>query len=185
MHWQFYMNIDRDTILQCKKFNPQAQKLVYTTLLPYFNSIAKRYLTDASSRNDVLQEAFIKIFTRIDQFDIKKGEFKSWTARILINFCLQHSNKSISRKETALTTVEYQIPIRPDIVDQLSNEQILNMLRQMPKAYFQVFNLFIIDGFSHDEIATMLEIKSSLSRKRLGRAREWIASKAELRSMIS
>jgi RNA polymerase sigma-70 factor (ECF subfamily) len=179
------MKIDSNTIQKCKDYNPQAQKIVYVSLLPYFNSICKRYLSDAPSRSDVLQEAFIKIFTNIGQFDINKGEFKSWTARIVINACLQHSNKIISRKETELTSIEYQIPINPDIIDRLSNEEILTVLRKMPKAYYQVFNLYIVDGFSHDEIATMLEIKTSLSRKRLGRAREWIASRAQLKSMIS
>lgn len=179
------MKIDSNTIQKCKDYNPQAQKIVYNTLLPYLNSICKRYLSDLGSRNDVLQESFIKIFTKIEQFDITKGEFKSWTARIVINACLQHSNKTISRKETELTSFEYQIPISPDVIDRLSNEEILTVLRKMPKAYYQVFNLYIVDGFSHDEIAKMLEIKTSLSRKRLGRARDWIASRTELRSMIS
>ncbi len=179
------MDINKATIQKCKEYNPQAQKLVYDSLLPYLNNICKRYLSDVQSRNDVLQEAFIKIFTKIQQFDYLRGEFKSWTARIVINACLQHSNKSISRKETELTTIEYQIPINPDIIDRLSNEEILLILRKMPNTYYQVFNLFIIDGFSHEEIAEMLNIKSSLSRKRLGRARDWIARRTELRSMIS
>lgn len=179
------MKIENSTIQECKKYNPQAQKLVYDTLLPYLNSICKRYLTDLQSRNDVLQESFIKIFTKINQFDPNKGEFRSWSARIVINACIQHSNKTISRKETALSSVEYQIPINPDIIERLSNEEILMVLQKMPKDFYQVFNLYIVDGFSHDEIAKMLEIKTSLSRKRLGRAREWIASRTELRSMIS
>jgi len=179
------MNINKATIQKCKEYNPQAQKFVYDALLPYLNSICKRYLSDSGSRSDVLQDAFIKIFTKIGQFDSNRGEFKSWTARIVINACLQHGNKKISRKETELTSIEYQIPMSPVIIDRLSNEEILSVLRKMPKAYYQIFNLYIVDGFSHDEIATMLEIKTSLSRKRLGRARDWIASKTELRSMIS
>ena len=179
------MKINNATIQECKKYNPQAQKLVYNTLLPYLNSICKRYLADLQSRNDVLQETFIKIFTKIDQFDPNKGAFKSWSARIVINACLQHSDKTISRKETELTSTEYQIPINPDIIDRLSNEEILTVLQKMPTAFYQVFNLYIVDGFNHDEIAAMLDIKSSLSRKRLGRARDWIARRMELRSMIS
>lgn len=180
-----FMNINNTTIQECKKYNPQAQKLVYDTLLPYLNNICKRYLSDIQARNDVLQEAFIKIFTKINQFDINKGEFKSWSARIVINACLQYSDKTISRKETELSHTEYQIPINPDIINRLSNEEILMVLQKMPKAFYQVFNLYIVDGFSHDEIAKMLEIKTSLSRKRLGRARDWIARRTELRSMIS
>ena len=153
--------------------------------MPYLNSICKRYLSDESSRKDALQEAFIKIFTKIDQFDIEKGEFKSWTARILINICLQYSNKTKSRKESEITSTEYQIPINPDIINRLSNEELIKLLNKMPEAYYQVFNLFVIDGFSHSEIAIMLDINSALSRKRLGRARDWISRRAQLRSMIS
>ena len=179
------MNISRDIIQKCKKQNPHAQRTVYDILLPYLNSICRRYLPYSSNRNDALQEAFIKIFTKIDQFDINRGEFKSWASKIAINVCLQQSNKIISRKEIELSSTEYQIPISPEIISRLTNSEVLKVLAKMPKDYFQVFNLFVVDGFSHDEIADLLGIKSSLSRKRLARAREWISSRAEIKSMIS
>lgn len=179
------MNFSRDIIQKCKNHNAQAQKTVYETLLPYLNSICRRYLPHFSNRNDALQEAFINIFTKIEQFDNERGEFKSWATKITINACLQHHKKLKSRKEIELSATEYQIPISPDIIDRLSNEEVLKVLAKMPTDYFQVFNLFIVDGFSHDEISRMLDIKSSLSRKRLARAREWISQRTELKSMIS
>jgi len=179
------MKISKDVIQKCKDYNPHAQKTVYEILLPYLNSLCRRYLSYSTNRNDALQEAFINIFTKIDQFDIRRGEFKSWSAKIAINACLQHSKKVSSRNEIELSSTQYQIPISPDIISRLTNEEVLKVLSNMPLEYFRVFNLFIIDGFSHDEIAEMLEIKSSLSRKRLARAREWISHRTELKSMIS
>ncbi len=179
------MNINKETIQKCKDCNPQAQKTVYETLLPYLNSLCKRYLPYSSNRNDALQEAFINIFTKIDQFDIRRGEFKSWSTKIAINACLRYTQKITFRKEIELSATEYQIPISPEIISRLTNAEILKILSKMPIEYFQVFNLFIVDGFSHDEIAEMLNIKSSLSRKRLARAREWIYRRKELKSMIS
>lgn len=179
------MKVDRDTILKCKEFDPKAQKKAYTILLPYLNSICRRYLYQSSCRKDALQEAFINIFTKIHQFDIQRGAFDSWAAKIAINCCIQHSKKAASRKEIELSGSEYQIPINPEIVTRLSNEEVLKVLSQMPIDYFQVFNLFVVDGFSHDEISTMLGIKISLSRKRLSRAREWISMRTGLKSMIS
>jgi len=180
-----FMEISKEIIQKCKDCNPKAQKAVYDILLPYLNSVCRRYLPYSSSRNDALQEAFIKIFTKIDQFDISRGEFKSWSTKIAINACLQHSKKITSRKEIEMSATEYQIPIGPDVIARLTNAEILKVLSKMPFDYYQVFNLFVVDDFSHDEIAKMLGIKTSLSRKRLARAREWIFQKTELKSMIS
>ncbi|MEM9544340.1 MAG: sigma-70 family RNA polymerase sigma factor [Bacteroidota bacterium] len=179
------MNVSNDIIQKCKNRNPQAQRKVYDMLLPYLNSICRRYLPYSSNRNDVLQETFIKIFTKIDQFDSKRGEFKSWSGKIAINACIQHSQKTITRKEIELSDTEYQIPIGPNIIARLTNAEVLKVLSRMPLEYFQVFNLFVVDGFSHDEIAELLNIKSTLSRKRLARAREWISNRTALKSMIS
>jgi len=181
----YYMDITKEIIQKCKNYNPKAQRRVYEMLLPYLNSICKRYLPYASNRNDALQEAFINIFTKIDQFDLKRGAFKSWSAKIAINVCLQHSQKSTSRKEIELSATEYQIPINSNVISRITNEEVLKILSKMQLEYFQVFNLYVVDGFSHDEIGKMLDIKTSLSRKRLERAREWIAQRTELKSMIS
>ena len=179
------MIIKKDIIQGCKKHAPKAQKEAYELLLPYLNSICRRYLPYSSNRHDALQETFIKIFTKIDQFDAQRGEFKSWCSRIAINVCIQHGQKTSSRKEIELSATEYQIPISPTIINRLTNEEVLKVLSKMPYEYFQVFNLFVVDGFSHNEISEMLDIKASLSRKRLNRAREWITRRTELKSMIS
>ncbi|MDF1695404.1 MAG: sigma-70 family RNA polymerase sigma factor [Saprospiraceae bacterium] len=178
------MQVRKDIIQKCKAFDPKAQKEMYDTLLPYLNSVCRRYLYNSSNRSDALQESFIKIFTKIDQFDINKGSFKSWSTKITINSCLQYGQKASSRNEIELSVAEYQIPISPEIIARLSNEEVLFVLSKMPTDYLQVFNLYIIDGFSHTEIAEMLNIKSSLSRKRLARARDWISHKTELKTMI-
>lgn len=179
------MEVTKDIIKNCKKYNPRAQRKLYDIALPYLNSVCRRYLADVSARNDALQETFINIFTKIDQFDSTKGEFKSWSARIAINVCIQHSQRYASRREIELSTTEYQIPINSDVFSRITNEEVLKILSRMPIEYYQVFNLFVVDGFSHDEIASMLKIKSSLSRKRLARARDWIAQRTHIKSMIS
>ena len=178
------MNIGKDIIQKCKDRNPRAQRKVYDSILPYLNSICRRYMPYSSNRNDALQEAFINIFTKIDQFDIRKGRFESWAAKIAINACIAHSQKTVSRKEIELSSTEYQIPINSDVIARLTNTEVLKILSKMPYEHFQVFNLFVVDGFSHDEISELLKIKSSLSRKRLGREREWISRRTELKTMI-
>ena len=181
----FTMNIPIETIRKCKRCDPSAQKSVYETLMPYLNGICRRYLFNESLKGDALQESFIKIFTKIDQFEEERGAFKSWATKITINTCLQMGKKASSRNEIPLTPAEYQIPISPEIIARLGNEEILKILSNMPVDFFHVFNLFIVDGFSHDEIGEMLGINAALSRKRLARARDWIARRTELKSMIS
>lgn len=178
------MEIDKKHIEGCKCGQASSQKKIYEVLLPYLNSLCKRYHSVSSDRNDILQETFIKIFTKIDQFDSKKGQFHSWASKIAINICLQHSAKSISRRETEITNRELLISVEPEIIKQLSNEELLQFLSTMPKDYYDVFNMYIVDGFSHDEISKILQIKASLSRKRLTRARAWLAKQSPIKKMV-
>ena len=174
------MQIDKVHIDGCKKGVPSAQRAIYDCLLPYLNMLSVRYLKKPADRQDVLQESFIKIFSKIDQFDAEKGRFQAWAAKILINCCLQHNAKTINRAEEPISAKEYSLSIQPDIIDQLSDEDLLLFLKRMPENYYQVFNLFIIEGFSHQEIAELLGVSEALSRKWLSRAREWLKKKLSI-----
>jgi len=105
-------------------------------------------------------------------YDQSKGDLKAWIRRIAINHCLkqnQRYRKVYELDESKLTTA-----ISPKIFYAFSNEALLHLLEKMPGYYREVFNLFVIDGFSHKEIGALLEISEQVSRKRLSRAREWL-----------
>ncbi len=171
------MEVKKECILGCLKGEHNAQRELYDLLIPYLNAICGRYLKDTSHRQDILQEAFILIFNKIEQFDDQKGEFHSWTSRILINLSIKHNRSSKARFYSQIETEKNSPIVSPEVLDQLSNEELVRFLRTMPPKYYEVFNLFIIDGFTHEEIAEMLQIKVSLSRKRLARARVWLQEK--------
>ena len=166
------MNVPEGYIKGCLEGNRIAQKELYKCLLPYLNAICNRYLKNTSLRHDVLQESFITIFKKIDQYNSELGAFHSWSSRIVINNCLKHNQST--KKFIAYKTVRFEKIIEPEALSLLGIEDVERFLKSMPEKYYEVFMLFVVDGFDHGQIAEMLEIKVELSRKRLARARVWI-----------
>ncbi|MFK7806193.1 MAG: RNA polymerase sigma factor [Saprospiraceae bacterium] len=174
-------------IAACVSNDRNAQKQLYDILLPYLNVICQRYLNNQSERSDVLQETFISLFKNLNQFDIAKASFKTWATRIAINYCLKNNEKR-SRLATQELVVNLHEPkVNPEGLSNLTNEELLTWVKKMPNNYFTVFNLFVVDGFSHKEIADILKIEESLSRQRLSRSKTWLKDKLpdDFRSMFS
>lgn len=173
------MNIDKDLILRCRKKERAAQKELYEILLPYLGAVCRRYLRNPSDVGDAVQEAFISLFRGIDKYDDSKAGMKTWSVRIAINSSLKLNQRMYKMETLELipeSCIEGQAPC---IVAQLSNEELVQTLKRMPRDYFEVFNLNVIDGYSHKEVAEILVIDESLSRKRLSRARKWISERFE------
>ena len=166
--------INLDLILRCKEQNPKAQKELYQKLLPSMIAICRRYLWKKSDTQDVLQESFISLFKNLEQYDFNRASFKTWSSRITINTCLAYNKISTKNSSTELIINLHEPSIDPNSIDTMNDEEIIKYLEQMPFPYFQIFNLFFLDGFTHQEISEMLDIKIPLSRKRLARAKEWL-----------
>lgn len=166
--------INLQLISLCLSKNGEAQRKLYNLLLPYLNVMCKRYLVNDTDVKDVLQDTFIHIFKSLNQFDVQKASFKTWTTKITINNCLKYNAKNKRNSTEELIIDLHESKVTPTAFENISNEEMLTWLKKMPLSYFEVFNMFVIDGFSHDEIAKLLNIDSSLSRKRLSRARGWL-----------
>ena len=165
-----------ELILKCIEKDPKAQKELYQKLLPSMMAICRRYLWNRSDTQDVLQESFISLFKNLNQYDINKASFKTWFSRITINSCLAFNKRNSKNASTELIVNLHEPSIDPNDIDSMTDMEIIKYLEKMPYPYFQVFNLFFLDDFSHQEIAEMLDIKVSLSRKRLARAKEWLSN---------
>ncbi len=168
------MQIDDHLIKSCKSQNKIAQRQLYELLLPYLRAVANRYLRDTSYTKDVLQVSFVKIFKNIDTYDPNKAPLNKWAAKIVVNNCFNYNDRVIGIPKEEFVAIQHESATSPQIMKDLSDEHLLFILKQMPKGYFEVFNLFAIDGYKHEEIATMLGITEALSRKRLSRARSWL-----------
>lgn len=173
------LNVCNNLIARCKSKDRSAQKELYGQLVPYLNVVCQRYLRDNTYLNDTLQETFILIFTKIDLFNAELASFKTWSVKIAINCCLKHNKKNERHKVYQLEPTKHERSITMNVLDKFTDEEIMKFLKTMPFSYFQTFNLYTIEGFSHKEIAELLQIDESLSRKRLSRAKTWIGKRIE------
>ncbi len=168
------MDISLQLIDECKSNNRLSQKALYLQLLPYLRAVCVRYLYHTHLVKDVLQEVFLLVFKNLDQFDPDKGPFHKWAVRITINATLNYNRRMSVKNQEPFEIEQHDIPQIPVVLQNLSIEASLHLLKKMPPDYFEVFNLFVIDGYDHKEISEILNINVELSRKRLSRARAWL-----------
>lgn len=132
--------------------------------------VCLRYAKDKRIAQDYLQEAFINIFKNLHQFDSTKGVFESWAKRVTINICLMNIRKQ-SLYSVGIDTVEQMESNTADVLSDLSLKEMLEMIQQLPQGYKTIFNMYVIDGFSHKEIAAELNISINTSKTQLRKAR--------------
>lgn len=173
------MIVKKDLVLRCKNKERRAQKELYEILVPYLATVCRRYLRNPSDTGDTLQETFISLFKGIESYDENKAEFRTWAVRIAINCSLKMNEKMYKVETLDLHPDQNKEWTRPSILEKLDNEELLARLKRMPKDYFEVFNLIVVDGYSHREVAETLQVSESLSRQRLTRARKWIHDRFE------
>ena len=153
-----------------------AMDVLYAEYANYLTAVCARYISDDDDVKDILQEAFIKIFTTIDTFDYRgTGSLKAWMGRIVVNESLQWLRQ---RKRSPFDRMEADPPDLPDDdpeTDDLSSDELTQLIRQLPEGYRAVLNLYVVEGKSHKEIAQLLGIKPDSSASQLHRAKNMLA----------
>lgn len=157
-----------------------AQRALYERHRAGWYLICMRYNDNRQDAQDCLQNALVKIYTRLEQFDEKKGDFAAWSSRIVINENLQF----IKKKQKNLFLVEREFIDTEDHThdndDDLSLEQLTYLLQKLPQGYRTIFNLHAIEGYDHREIAEILDISVGTSKSQLSRARSMLKKQVEL-----
>lgn len=154
----------------CLKNDRKSQRILYQHFYGYGLSICLRYSENRDEAVELLNEAFMKIFTNLKKFDSSKS-FKPWFRKILINTCINNFKKKKIAFKVELDEVnDYSTP--DEILSGISYEEILDMIRKLSPAYRTVFNLFVIEGFKHEEIAEMLGISIGTSKSNLSKAKK-------------
>ncbi len=148
-----------------------AQKTIVSQFAPYLFAVCKRYLSHADAK-DALQDAFVLIFKNLHQFNATEPQFQYWLRRIAVNAALSKIRKSSYKSELYLDTDHLEKTRTPKVIDDLETQDILKLLNLLPEKQKQVFNLYIIDGFKHKEIAVFLEITEQNSKNLLFKARK-------------
>ncbi len=163
-------NIVKSLINGCKKGDRKTQKKLYMLLYPYCMSVCLRYTKSEYEANEILNDGFLKIFTKISQHD-PKHSFKGWVRRIMVNTAIDHYRKANHFKHSLEISEAGNEGIDPDVLDSFSVEEILAMVQKLPPAYQIVFNLFVIEGYNHREIGEKLGINEGTSKSNLSKAR--------------
>lgn len=150
--------------------NQRAFKDLYSKYKYSIFTVCLRYAKDRSTAQDYLQDTFVTIFNKLNQFDATKGAFESWAKRIAINSCLMDIRKN-ALHAVGTNGLEQIQSDAIDIFSKLSLKELLEVIQQLPQGYRTVFNMYVIDGFSHKEIAEHLNVSINTSKSQLRKAR--------------
>lgn len=159
---------------RCLRLEPKAQRQFYDYYKGRLMGLCRRYTQDANEADDIFQEAFIKIFKNLEHLkDINL--LNAWIKRIVINTALNHvkANLRFKNKENS-DDIEVIDAHDVDILSQITTEKLLTFIQQLPDGYRLVFNLYVIDGYSHAEISEMLNISEGTSKSQLSRAKNYL-----------
>jgi len=159
----------------CVKGERLAQKALYDAYAPILYPICVRYVGRETGK-DVLQDGFITIFDKIGTYK-GEGSFEGWMRRIIVNTALMQIRKNDVMKHSeeldGVPTAELGFQDF-GVMEQITSREILNLISEMPIGFRSVFNLFVLEGYSHQEVAQILGINEASSRSQVSRARVWL-----------
>ena len=168
---------EQQLIAECIKGKSWAQKAIYDKYAATMMSVCIRYVTDRETARDLLQDGFIKLFTKIESYS-GIGAFGGWVRRIFVTTALEHLRRNDTLKQSAnIDDIGYAIENDEiSVLDKLSADDLMNCISNLSTGYRTVFNLYAIEGYSHAEIAETLKISEATSRSQFMRARKILQS---------
>lgn len=176
--------IDLKLIDSCIKGDRAAQKALYDRLAPRMFPLCIRYVGDRDQAEDILQDGFVTLFTRLDSYK-GDGSFEGWARRIFVTTALM----SLRKKDALKMSDDLQAArgLKTDTASQVQNigyKELMGLIMTLPPGFRTVFNMYAIEGYSHKEIGQMLGISETTSRTQLSRARIWLQNKIKERENV-
>jgi len=161
---------ENDLIRACVRKNREAQEALYKEYYGKMMGVCLRYSNNQEDALDILHEGFIKVFKNIGKYQLGTS-LSAWMRRIMVNTAIDFYRKNVRRRTEDLETAYSISSNAPDALSQVTEKEILAAIQTLSPAYRSVFNLYVIEGFSHKEIADQLGITESTSRSNLVKAR--------------
>jgi RNA polymerase sigma-70 factor (ECF subfamily) len=162
-----------ELIKGCIRQDARCQRMLFDRYAGKMMSVCLRYANDSMEAEDMIQDAFIKVFQYLGQFKFE-GAFEGWIRRIVVNTAIRH----LEKKKMHFKDIDdnsYNAPqIDPQAYTHLGEDDLMKLISQLPEGYRLVFNLNAIEGYSHEEIAVMLNIQPGTSRSQLVKARKML-----------
>lgn len=161
---------ESDLINGCIEGNRRMQEELYRRFSPRMYAVCLRYAGSTEEAEDILQEGFIKIFKKLDSFR-NEGSFEGWIRRIFVNTAIEHFRRKrylqpVTEKEENTLEGNYL-----SVLDNLAERDIMELVQQLSPGYRTVFNMYVVEGYTHKEIGDMLGISEGTSKSQLSRAK--------------
>ena len=161
---------ESDLITGCIEGNRRMQEELYRRFSPRMYAVCLRYAGNSEEAEDILQEGFIKVFKKLDSFR-SEGSFEGWVRRIFVNTAIEHFRRKrylmpVTEKEENTIEGKYV-----SVLDTLAEKDIIALVQDLSPGYRTVFNMYVIEGYTHKEIADILGISEGTSKSQLSRAK--------------
>jgi RNA polymerase sigma factor (sigma-70 family) len=165
------MYTDKELIERCLACDPRAQEFLYKRFSRKMYGVCLRFARNTLEADDILQEGFIKVFSFLKDFR-QDGSLEGWVRRTIVNTAINYyHSKEQEWKETSIEKAETLQSLNEDALAKISATDLLDLIQTLPEGYRMVFNLYVIEGYNHQEIAEMLHISENTSKSQLSRAR--------------
>lgn len=157
---------EQQLIAGCVQQRPSAQRALYERYAPVMMAICRRYLKRSEDAEDALVEGFCKVFKHLNQYS-NNGSFEGWIRRIMVNECLMALRKKHALKNAYEIQEHFDLRTDENLNAELAAKDILKLLDQLPNGYRTVFNLYVVEGYKHREIAELLGVSINTSKSQL------------------
>ena len=172
---------DNTLVKECLNENSKAQKALFDKFAPKMLSVCLRYMKNTEQAEDALQDGFIKVFRYLKSYE-NTGALEGWIRRIIVNTCLDELKKNKKLLlNVSVEEVEYKLESNDFVQEQMMADDLLKLIQSMPEGYRVIFNMFAIEGYAHQEIATKLGISESTSKSQYLRARAYLKNRIDKR----
>jgi RNA polymerase sigma factor (sigma-70 family) len=179
-----WRNDERELVIACKKGNQSAFHFLYQLNSAWMYAICLRYMSNKEEAQDVLQDSFVLIYRKIDSFNFE-GSFKGWMRKITVNCALSTFRKKTPQFISLADSAPSNEPIDIEFLQNLQLEELKKLINLLPRGRRQVFIAYVIDGFTHKEIAEMMDISEGTSKSQLFDAKKELKRAIENEYMIA
>ncbi|WP_237144442.1 RNA polymerase sigma factor [Pontibacter pamirensis] len=161
---------EEEIIAGCKQGKASAQEKLYQLYSRRMMAVCVRYTRSRFEAEDIFHDAFVKVFKYLDSYN--GGSFEGWMRRIFVNTAINHYHKNKKIEEQLdYSSIEESTPSTEDIISQISGQELMVIINQLPEGYKLVFNLYVVEGYNHREIAETLNIAEGTSKSQLAKAK--------------
>lgn len=181
-HIKYQELTEAELIKGCLKKDESCQRALFEQYAGKMMTVCLRYSGERQEAEDILQESFVKVFAHLHQYKFK-GSFEGWIRRIVANTAIRMVEKKM-HFSVITDDIQPAQQANADILSKLSEEELLKLIGNLPPGYRLVFNLYVMEGYSHEEIAGMLQITAGTSRSQLSKAKNMLKQRIGLLEKI-